>query len=62
MNDCMDSLGHAKMFTTLEYNFGYWKLPVREKDKIKIRFLFIRSVIPIKSMAYRLVNALVSFL
>ena len=33
MDDCLDSLGYAKFFSTLDCNAGYWQLPVAEEDK-----------------------------
>lgn len=38
MDDGMDSLGNEKLFTALDANCGYWKLPAREKDKEKPNF------------------------
>ena len=32
MDDCIDSLGEAKFFSTLDANSGYWQIPMREKD------------------------------
>ena len=33
IDDCLDSLGDAMIFTTLDPNSGYWKLPVAEEDR-----------------------------
>jgi len=33
MDDCLDSLGDAKFFSTLDCNAGYWQIPVAEEDK-----------------------------
>jgi len=27
MDDCLDSLGHAQFFSTLDCNAGYWQMP-----------------------------------
>ena len=32
MDDCLDSLGEAKFFSTLDCNAGYWQIPVAEED------------------------------
>jgi hypothetical protein len=31
MDECIDSLGDAKIFTTLYCNSGYWQIPVRRR-------------------------------
>ena len=31
MDDCIDSLGDATVFSTLDANSGYWQLPIVEK-------------------------------
>jgi len=33
MDDCLDSLGDAKFFSTLDCNAGYWQIPVAGEDK-----------------------------
>ena len=33
MDECIDSLGDAKVFSTLDCNASYWKIPVAEEDK-----------------------------
>ena len=33
MDECIDSLGNARVFSTLECNAGYWQIPVAEEDK-----------------------------
>jgi hypothetical protein len=35
MDECIDSLGDAKIFTTLDCNSGYWQIPVRPEDREK---------------------------
>jgi hypothetical protein len=32
MDDCLDSLGDAQVFSTLDANTGYWQVKVAEKD------------------------------
>ena len=32
MDDCLDSLGDAAIFTTLYCNSGYWQIPVAPED------------------------------
>jgi len=33
MDACVDSLGDARVFSTLDCNAGYWQIPVAEEDK-----------------------------
>ncbi len=35
MDDCIDSLGGAKVFSTLDCNSGYWRIPIAEEDRDK---------------------------
>ena len=32
MDDCIDSLGDAAVFTTFDCNSSYWQIPVAPKD------------------------------
>jgi len=32
MDECVDSLGDARVFSTLDCNAGYWQIPVAEED------------------------------
>jgi hypothetical protein len=38
MDECIDSLGEAVVFTTLDYNSGYWQIPVDPADREKTAF------------------------
>jgi hypothetical protein len=38
MDECIDSLEDAKIFTTLACNSGYWQIPVRPEDREKTTF------------------------
>jgi len=38
MGDCLDSLGDAQFFSTLDCNAGFWKIPLAEEDKPKTAF------------------------
>ena len=35
MDECLDSLGEAKYFTTFDANCGYWQMSVKEEDRAK---------------------------
>jgi len=39
MDDCIDFLGDAKVFSTLDCNSGYWKIPVADEDREKTTFV-----------------------
>jgi len=38
MDDCLDSLGDATVFSTLDCNAGYWQIPVAVEDRDKTTF------------------------
>jgi len=38
MDDCIDFLGDAKVFSTLDCNSGYWQIPVADEDREKTTF------------------------
>ena len=38
MDDCLDSLGDAQFFSTLDCNAGYWQIPIAEDDKPNTAF------------------------
>jgi len=39
MDDCIDSLGDAQIFTTLDANCGYWQLRIDPADRDKTSFV-----------------------
>jgi hypothetical protein len=41
MNECIESLGEAVVFTTLDCNSGYWQIPVDPADREKTAFTSI---------------------
>ena len=38
MDECIDSLGNAAIFTTLDCNSGYWQIEIDEADRDKTTF------------------------
>jgi hypothetical protein len=48
MDDCFDSLGEARVFSTLDANSGYWQIVMDEVDKVKQPSLFIGDCISFK--------------
>jgi len=43
MDDCIDFLGDAKVFSTLDCNSGYWKIPVADEDRDKTTFVCLEG-------------------
>ena len=39
MDDCLDSLGDAAVFSTFDCNSGYWQIPVATEDRDKTTFI-----------------------
>ena len=61
MDDCLDSLGDAMIFTTLDANSGYWQLPVAEGDRDKTTFTTFAGTFRYKRMPFGLRNAPATF-
>ena len=38
IDDCIDSLSHAKVFSMLDELWGYWQIPIADKDRDKTTF------------------------
>ena len=39
IDDCLDSLGDAAVFSTFDCNSGYWQIPVASEDRDKTTFI-----------------------
>ena len=61
MDECIDSLGEATIFTTLDAYSGYWQMPVRESDRHKTAFVCHAGTYQYTRMPFGLTNAPASF-
>ena len=61
MDDCIDSLGHAEYFTTLDAYSGYWQMYIRKQDRSKTAFVTHSGTYQYIRMPFGLTNAPASF-
>lgn len=61
MDDCLDNLGNANIFTTLDANRGYWKIPITTEDSAKTTFITQVGTYRYIRMPFSLQNAPVRF-
>lgn len=61
MDECLDSLGDATMFSTLDCNSGYWQILMKEEDQNKTAFVTHCGVHRFKRMPFGLCNAPATF-
>ena len=59
-DECIDSLGDATIFSTLDTNAGYWQIPVHEDDRDKTAFVCHR-LYRYRRMPFELTNAPATF-
>lgn len=65
MDEFVYMLSEAKIFSTLDCNFGYWQIPIDEQDRDKTKFvshqdLFRFACMPFR-MPFRLTNSAGTF-
>jgi hypothetical protein len=61
MDECLDSLGDAVIFTTLDCNSGYWKIPVHPEDRDKTTFTSHYGIYRFLRLPFGLRNAQATF-
>jgi transposase InsO family protein len=57
IDEILDALGGAKIFTTLDLANGYWQIPLEEEAKCKTAFITHRGLYQFIDMPYGLTNA-----
>jgi len=62
MDECIDSLRDANIFTTLDCNSGYWQVPVSPGDRDKATFVCHSGLFRYRRMSFGLTNAPATFL
>jgi len=61
MDECIDSLGDARVFSTLDCNSGYWQTPVAKKDKHLTAFMCHSGAWKCVRLPFGLCNAPATF-
>lgn len=61
MNECIDSLGKLKLFSTLDANSGYWQIEVDKNDIDKTTFVTHDGSSKYTGMSFGLENASAAF-
>ena len=61
MDECIDSLGDAKIFSTQDCNAGYWQILLREEDREKTTFTCHAGTYQYIRMPFGLTNAPATF-
>jgi Reverse transcriptase (RNA-dependent DNA polymerase) len=61
MDECLDSLGDAIIFYTLDCNSGYWQIPIEERNRDKTAFVTHCDVHRFKRVPFGLCNAPATF-
>lgn len=61
MDECLDSLGEAVVFSTLDCNAGYWQIPLAEEDKHLTAFTCHKGTWQCLRLPFGLCNAPATF-
>ena len=57
MDDMLDALSGAKVFSILDATSGYWQIPLQEEDQQKTGFITREGLFQFKVLPFRLKNA-----
>ena len=57
MDECIDTLGEAQYFTTLDAYSGYWQMKIRKQDRPKTAFVCHAGTFQFVRMPFGLTNA-----
>lgn len=60
-DDCLDFLGDATIFSTMDCNAAYWQIPVAEEDRDKTTFTCHSGLFRYKRLPFGLTNAPATF-
>lgn len=61
MDECIDSLGDERVFSTLDCNSGYWQVQIPEQDRDKTTFVTHHGLFQYTHMPFGLRNAPATF-
>jgi len=61
MDECIDSLGEATIFSTLDCNAGYWQVAIAPEDREETAFVCHEGAYQYKRMPFGLTNAPATF-
>eukprot|EP00112_Aurelia_sp_Birch-Aquarium-sp1_P012429 Seg2613.2 transcript_id=Seg2613.2/GoldUCD/mRNA.D3Y31 product="Transposon Ty3-G Gag-Pol polyprotein" protein_id=Seg2613.2/GoldUCD/D3Y31 len=61
IDETLDALGNARVFSTLDLQSGFWQIPVRESDKEKTAFSTQNGHFQFNSMPFGLANSPATF-
>lgn len=61
MDDLIDSIGEAVVFSNLDSNFGYWQVPIAAEDRDKTCFTTHMGTYRYKRMTFGFLNELETF-
>lgn len=61
IDECLDSLGDASYFSSLDANSGYWQLKIAEADREKTAFVCHAGTFQYRRMPFGLTNAPATF-